>query len=191
MRRVGPNPETYALSAVVRRDASATSTSRTGTPSADAIAIRLVLSGLSGIGVNLLNTGSTSTGKTNVISTVRPAAPAARNAHHHRGASRVTPKNPSSTTAPMTAPTAYDLSRSTVHEPQVWVDNPYRRRIVSCHMASGSVTTSPIATSTNPPSTASAIQFPPNGRPTAPTRRAPSGVRPRISAKNRHSASAP
>ena len=58
----------------------------------------------------------------------------------------------------MTAPTAYDLSRSTVHGPQVWVDSPYRRRIVSCHRASGSVTTSPIPTSTKPPSTASATQ---------------------------------
>src|SRR5215475_13995319 len=111
MRRVGPSPETYALSAFVRRDASATNTSRTGTPSEAAIAIRFVRSGLSGIGVNLLNTGSIRTGNTNVISTVRPAAPAARIAHHQRGAIRVMPKNPTSTTAPMTAPTAYDLSR--------------------------------------------------------------------------------
>ena len=81
-------------------------------------------SGPCSIGVNLLNTGSTSTGSTNDSSTTSAAAPAAPSAHHQRGASRVTAKKPSSATAPITAPTAYPLSRSTVQPPQAWVDSP-------------------------------------------------------------------
>jgi hypothetical protein len=78
------------LTARVRRDASATSTSRTGTPSRAAIAVSSVRSGPGGIGVNLLKTGSTSTGSTNVSSTTSPAAPTAPTAHHQRGTSRTT-----------------------------------------------------------------------------------------------------
>jgi hypothetical protein len=54
----------------------------------------------------LLKIGSTSTGSTNDSSTTSAAAPAAPNAHHQRGASRVTVKKPSSASPPMTAPTA-------------------------------------------------------------------------------------
>jgi hypothetical protein len=50
-----------------------------------------VLSGLSAMGVNLLKTGSTMTGKMKVSSTTRIAAPPAAHAHHQFGASRVTP----------------------------------------------------------------------------------------------------
>src|SRR5687768_10247829 len=124
MRRVGPNPDTYALSAVVRREASATRTSRTGTPSRSAIATRSSRSGPGSIGVNLLNTGSTRTGKTNVSTTVSAAAAPAPQTHQDRGASRVRPKKPSSTTAPSTAPTAYPLTTSTAQPDQSWVDSP-------------------------------------------------------------------
>src|SRR4029453_4126284 len=62
IRRVGPRPDTYALTALVRRDASATSTSRTGTPSRWASAMRSSRSGPASIGVNRLKIGSTITG---------------------------------------------------------------------------------------------------------------------------------
>ena len=78
------------MTALVRREASATSTSRTGTPSRAAMLISSVRSGPCSIGVNRLKTGSTSTGSTNDSSTTSTAAPAAPNAHHQRGASRMT-----------------------------------------------------------------------------------------------------
>jgi hypothetical protein len=66
-------------------------TSRTGTPSACAVAMISVLNGPSVIGVNLLNTGSMTTGKMKVSNTTSTAAPAAAQAHHQFGASRVNP----------------------------------------------------------------------------------------------------
>src|SRR6185436_3743902 len=134
------------------------------------------------IGVNLLNTGSTSTGNTNVSSSISTAAPAAPTAHHQRGNSLVTAKKPTSATPPMTAPTANPLSRSTTQAPQVWVDSPYWRSTLCRHAANGSVTSSPTSTTARPPSSACASQCPPNGRPTSSTRRAPSGVSPSTSA---------
>src|SRR5689334_11014353 len=133
-------PETYALTARVRREASATSTSLTGTPSRAANCIRDVRNGPSAIGVNLLKTGSTSTGSTNDSSTTSPAAPTAPIAHHHRGAKWVTVKKPARASPPMTAPTAHDLSRSIAHAPQVWVEMPYSTTIECRQAANGSVT---------------------------------------------------
>ncbi len=62
MRRVAPNPDTYAFNDVVRRDASATSTSRAGTPSRSAMSSNDVRSGPFCNGLKLLNTGSMTTG---------------------------------------------------------------------------------------------------------------------------------
>ena len=128
------------MTARVRRDASATSTSRTGTPSRAASAMSSVAQRPGrhrGEPVeDRLDQHREDEAEQHAPA---PAAPAAPQAHHQRGASRATPKKPSSATAPITAPTAYPLSRSTVQPAQVWVDRPYRRSTVCRHAASGSV----------------------------------------------------
>src|SRR5436190_14021459 len=96
-----------------------------------------------------------------------------------------------STIALSTAPIAYAFSRSTVQPRQPCVDSPYRRSTVCRTAANGRPSSSPVNTTSSPPSTASASQWPPNGRPASATSRAPTGVNPSASATSRPSPIAP
>ena len=62
IRRVDPKPDTYAFSAVVRREASATRTSRTGVPLRCARSSRSLRRLPAGSDENVLKAGSSTTG---------------------------------------------------------------------------------------------------------------------------------
>ena len=113
-----PSPETYAFTLVVRRLASATSTSRIGTPTRSASAWRSAASSRSGSGSNLLKTGSSTTGATKLITSTSSAAATAAGSTHQSGNARASPTSPSIAIAPSTPPIASPFSRSSAQAPR-------------------------------------------------------------------------
>ena len=125
-RRVAPKPDTYAFDFVVLRLASATSTSRTGTPTRSDSPRRSAASSWSSSGLNLLKIGSSTTGATNVKKTTNAAASGAATSGH-ASVQRASATSPKSRTVASTAETANAFATSASQLPSDWVDSPQRR----------------------------------------------------------------
>src|SRR3954447_22773748 len=147
-------PFTYALAAVVRRDASTSYTWPTSTPALRANSSTSSRVAPEGSGVNLLNTGSSRIGPRNVNTTAKPVIAAAPGTHQRRPNRPITSTSTAPPPAASAALIAVPLTTSTPQPAHDCVTRPTSLARSRATARSGS------ATSVVTPTSAAAVNAP-------------------------------
>src|SRR3954452_3932041 len=143
-------PFTYALAAVVRRDASTSYTWPTSTPALRANSSTSSRVAPEGSGVNLLNTGSSRIGPRNVNTTAKPVIAAAPGTHQRRPNRPITTTSTAPPPAPSAALIAVPFTTSTPHPPHDCVTSPTSLARSRAIALSGNATTAVTPTTAAP-----------------------------------------